>query len=120
MELQVGECKDRPQIADADTPLSDATDQIKKHGYVLVRDSTKRISGIVTEGGLIEQAREFFLLREIENRIRGIIERAQFSERELGDAQDPSDGARPVKGASDLTFGEYIYGSQNGENPGQS
>jgi hypothetical protein len=108
LELQVRECKDKPQIADADTPLSDATDQIKKHGYVLVRDSTQRISGIVTEGELIEQAREFFLLKEIESRIRGIIERARFSERELRVARDPSDAARPVKSASDLTFGEYI------------
>jgi CBS domain-containing protein len=108
MDLEVRECKDKPQIVDADTPLSGATEQIKKHGYVLVRDSTKKISGMVTMNDLLEQVQEFLVLREIEHRIRGMIERAGFSEQQLRDARDPSDVSRPVKSASDLTFGEYI------------
>jgi CBS domain-containing protein len=107
-ELQVHECKDKPQIVDADTPLHEATEQIKKHGYVLVRGPTKNISGIVTESDLFEEVREFLVLGEIEDGVRRLIGRAGFREQELREARDPSDTARSVKGASDLTFGEYI------------
>jgi CBS domain-containing protein len=106
--LRVGQCSEKPQILDADTPLHEATDQIRRHGYVAVRDATKKISGIVTESDLVEQLHPFLLIDEIENRIRELIRSAGFSEQELLEARDFRDTRRSVRAASDLTFGEYV------------
>lgn len=80
--------------------------------YVLIQDSSRRTSGIVTTSDLSLQFREraepFLLLGEIENHIRRIIERGKFTETELQECRDPSDVTRTVNGAHDLAFGEYI------------
>jgi hypothetical protein len=81
-----------------------------RHDCVLVRDSSRRISGIVTTRDLSEQfgsfGEPFLLLGEIENHIRAIL--GSLSKSDLSSALDPAGGNREVEDAADLTFGEYL------------
>lgn len=94
----------------ADASLFAAIPVIVEHQYVLVRGSDQRIVGIVTTSDVSVQFRQlaepFLLLGEIENHLRRIIS-SRFGAAELAAAQDPSDGARTIETAADLTFGEY-------------
>src|SRR5208282_953629 len=109
---EVRQCMDSPHVISADTSLFDAINEIVNNQYVLVRDSTNKISGIVTTSDLSLQFRQlaepFLLLGEIENHVRRIIERGQFSEADLRECCDPGAGERTVNGVYALTFGEYI------------
>jgi CBS domain-containing protein len=109
---EVRECMDSPHVISADTSLFAAINEIVNNQYVLVRDSTNKISGIVTTSDLSLQFRQlaepFLLLGEIENHIRRIIERGSFTETDLRESCDPGVGERTVDGVYDLTFGEYI------------
>jgi CBS domain-containing protein len=84
---------------------------IVEHGYVLVRDETARISGIVTTSDLSLQfqqlAEPFLLLGEIENHIRRLMD-GKFTKEELAGAKDPDDEEREIENVADLTFGEYV------------
>lgn len=96
----------------ASRSIFDAIPIILATDYVLVRDDTNRISGIITAADLSLQFKEltepFLLLSEIENLLRNLIG-DRFSADELMDAQDPSDSGRgPVATIADLSFGEYI------------
>ena len=106
----VREAMEPHQEISADVSLFSAIDLIVKHDCVLVRDSTRRISGIVTTHDLSEQfgslGEPFLLLGEIENHVRSIL--SSLSKAELSAAIDPADGAREVEDAADLTFGEYL------------
>ena len=94
----------------ADASLFAAIPVIVEHQYVLVRGADQRIIGIVTTSDLSVQFRQlaepFLLLGEIENHLRRLIN-ARFAAAELAAAQDPSDSARTIETAADLTFGEY-------------
>ena len=109
---EVRDCMVKAHEISADTSLFDAINEIVTNQYVLIRHSTNKISGIVTTSDLSLQFRQlaepFLLLGEIENHIRGIIERGRFTGAELQDCCDPNDMDRTVNGAYDLTFGEYI------------
>jgi CBS domain-containing protein len=109
---EVRECMDSPHEISADTSLFDAINDIVTNQYVLIRDSTNKISGIVTTSDLSLQFRQlaepFLLLGEIENHIRRTIEKGKFTATELKECCDPGDPARKVNGPYDLTFGEYI------------
>jgi CBS domain-containing protein len=108
---EVRECMVKAHEISADTSLFDAINEIVTNQYVLIRDSTNKISGIVTTSDLSLQFRQlaepFLLLGEIENHIRGIIEKGKFTKAELQSSCDP-DTDRTVNGAYDLNFGEYI------------
>jgi CBS domain-containing protein len=71
---EVRECMDAPRIISSDTSIFDAIAEIVRDQYVLIRDSSNKISGIVTASDLSEQFRRltepFLLLGEIENHIR--------------------------------------------------
>jgi hypothetical protein len=94
----------------SEASLFTAIPVIVEHDYVLVRGLDQRIVGIITTSDLSLQFRQlsepFLLLGEIENHIRRIIA-PNFGTHELLAVKDPSDDARAVTSASDLSFGEY-------------
>jgi len=95
----------------SDVSIFSAIGLIAEHDYVLVRDSERRISGIVTTSDLSFEFHQlgepFLLIEEIENHIRGLVD-GKFLPAELKGACDPSDTEREVADVSDLTFGEYV------------
>lgn len=99
-----------PEIVRHDVSIFDVIGIVAQHDYVLVRDATSKIAGIVTATDLSEQFRSltepFLLLSEIENHIRNLIG-ANFSQADLVSVRDPAD-SREVQGVADLTFGEYV------------
>ncbi|HEV2130640.1 MAG TPA: CBS domain-containing protein [Longimicrobiaceae bacterium] len=95
----------------ADASLFAAIRTIVDRQYVLVRDSEKKISGIVTTTDVSlrfqQLAEPFLLLGEIENHIRRLID-GKFSLEDVQAFRDPNDAARDVQSVADLTFGEYL------------
>jgi CBS domain-containing protein len=95
----------------ADASMFQAIPTIVQHGYVLVRSSDNKISGIVTASDLSVQfqqvAEPFLLLSEIENHVRSLLY-GRFNKADLMAVRDPSDGGREIEDVSDLTFGEYL------------
>lgn len=81
---------------------------IVEQGFVFVIAEDKALCGIVTTADLGDQfatlAKPFFLLGEVERRLRHIID-GVFSAEELAGIQDPDD-PRAISGAGDLTIGE--------------
>lgn len=104
------------EIVEADTSLFRLIETIAEHGFVLVRDKERKISGIVTEADLgrsfYQLGRPFLLLSEIENHIRGIID-GKFTIDELNEVRTPGDTDRDISNVSDLTFGGYVRLLQN-------
>jgi restriction system protein len=80
-------------------------------GFVFVQAADRQVAGIVTTADLSHQfailAKPFFVLAEIERRLRRIVDGALQSD-ELQAVIDPADATRPVKSAEDLTLGEYV------------
>jgi CBS domain-containing protein len=107
----VQDCLEPAHIVRGDTFLFDSINDIISHQYVLVQAPDGKITGIVTTSDLSLEFRQlaepFLLLGEIEQHIRVLIERGQFTADELNDFRDQKDAARVVYKASDLTFGEY-------------
>jgi CBS domain-containing protein len=108
----VRDCMEPPQILDGNTPLFKAIDDIVRHQFVLVKDETNTIKGIVTTSDVSEELKRltepFLLLVEIEQQIRALIERAGFSTDELrGSVEDDQERSR-ISQVSDLTFGGYV------------
>ncbi|MHB1486645.1 MAG: CBS domain-containing protein [Acidimicrobiales bacterium] len=92
--------------------------RIVSSGFVFVRASDRRISGIVTMADLSLEfsslATPFFLLGEIERRLRRKVDQC-FEPVEFEDLRDGTDSTREVVSASELTFGEYGRLIQNPE-----
>jgi hypothetical protein len=65
-----------------------------EQGYVLVRDETNKVVGIVTTSDLSLQFKQltepFLLLGEIENQVRRLMD-GKFTRDELAHAKDPND-----------------------------
>jgi CBS domain-containing protein len=104
MEIEV------PEVPYSSSLLS-AIDIIVKYGYVIVRQTDKKISGIVTTTDLSLQFRQlaepFILVGEIENYIRRLID-GKFTIEQLSSVRDPNDDKRHIDTVADLTFGEYL------------
>jgi CBS domain-containing protein len=102
----------------ADASMFQAIPTIVQHGYVLVRGSDNKITGIVTASDLSLQfqqvAEPFLLLSEIENHVRSLLD-GKFDKADLAAVRDPSDNAREIDDVSDLTFGEYLRLLENEE-----
>jgi hypothetical protein len=100
-----------PHIVDIDASIFAAIGIIADNDYVLVRNSERTITGIVTASDLAHQFRQlaepFMLIGEIENHVRRLIY-GKFTVNELRESQDTSASARNVDGVTDLTFGEYV------------
>lgn len=103
----------RSEVVHSDDDLLAQVPKIAEAGFVFVQASAsdRRITGIVTTADLSHQFRElakpFFVLAEIERRLRRIID-GVFSLGELKEVADPGDTGRVVESAGDLTLGEYV------------
>jgi len=99
-----------------DTPLTEAIPIVARSGYVLIRDSERKISGIVTSSDLNDilshLSGAFLSLGEIEGYLRLIVGR-RFSLEELRAVCTQED--RPISGPHDLTLGELIRLIENPE-----
>ena len=100
------------------TPLLTVVDDITAHGYVLVRDEWKRISGIVTTSDLsdrfMQSAEAFLLTGEIEGYLRRLIQSGHFTQEEL-EKMSVSEDRSEIQGVSDLSFGGYCRILENPE-----
>lgn len=78
--------------------------------FVFVRRQDSSLGGIITMADLSLEydrlARPFFLIGEVERRLRRRIGEV-FSVEELQGVRAPSQSGRPIQSADDLTFGEY-------------
>ena len=92
------------------TPLFDSIRHIVQYGYVLVRDETDLISGIVTSSDLAHQfahlAGPFLTLGEIEGYLRSLSHR-KFTVDELNESLSGSGGKQTVSSPEELTLGAY-------------
>ena len=83
--------------------------RIASAGYVLVRARDNTLSGIITAADVTVEfdalASPFFLLGEIERRLRLVIDE-HFEPAELSKYRDPADEDRAVVNAEDLSLGE--------------
>jgi hypothetical protein len=108
---KVRECMKPPAEVPVDASLFQAIRQIVEHECVLVRDETRKLTGIVTTADLSLQFRDlgepFLLLGQIESHVRNLIA-DKYHKAELIEACDPSDAGRQIEDVSDLTLGEYI------------
>ncbi len=106
----VRDCMDCHHEVSADTSLFEVIPLIAQHDCVLVRDSTNKISGIVTAADLSNQfgqlGEPFLLLGAIENHLRTLIS-GKFTKEELAAVRDPADSGREIEDVADLTLGEY-------------
>ena len=113
---KVRECMERANDIRSDASLFEAIQQIVEHECVLVRDATRKITGIVTTADLGMQFAQlgepFLLLGQIENHVRNLIAN-KFTKTELAAVRDPADSEREIEDVSDLTFGEYVRLLQN-------
>ena len=104
---RVRECMEEAHTIDTNATLADATNEILKYDYVLVRAKDKMITGIVTAADLADQFRQlahpFLLIGEIEYHLRNLV-RGKFTIEEFTYA---AQGEKPIKGPDDLTFGGY-------------
>ena len=103
----VRECMEDAHEIDTKTTLADATHEIWKHDYVLVRGVDKIVSGIITAADLADQFRQlahpFLLIGEIEHHLRNFV-RGRFTVEQFTEA---AKGDKEVKGPDDLTFVGY-------------
>ena len=92
------------------TPLFESIRHIVQYGYVLVRDKTNLISGIVTSSDLAHQfahlAGPFLTLGEIEGYLRGLAHR-KFTVDELNQSLSGGGGKQTVSSPEELTLGGY-------------
>jgi predicted transcriptional regulator len=98
------------QVISSETSLFKAIPNIIEHDYVIVRNKSNELCGIVTASDLSLQFQQltepFLLVAEIENHIRQILTVLDISDIEK--AKDDRDTGREIKSVADLTFGEYI------------
>lgn len=103
----VRDCMEPAEVIPGDTRLFDAIRKVSEHGYVLVRNGDRIVTGIVTAtdlSGLFRQlAGPFLFIGEIEGHLRNLIH-GKFTIEQL---QAASGEEREIEGSADLTFGGY-------------
>jgi len=108
---KVSECMEPHAELRQDASLFEAVPQIVAHQCILVRDTTRKLVGIVTTTDLGTQFAQlgepFLLLQQIENHIRDLIA-DKYTSADLRAVRDPSDFQREIEDVSDLTLGEYV------------
>lgn len=112
----VRDYREDAKIVEANRTLFDVIPLIAEAGYVLVRQSDRKIKGPVTVSDLslhLQALTEPFLcLREIELHVRNLIGSKVNSDDLSVLAEAPKNLRRP-QGIADLTFGEYVRLLQN-------
>lgn len=105
------------QLINEETSLFKALPVIIEHDYVLVKNKSNEICGIVTASDLSLQFKQltepFLLVAEIENHLRQIL--IKLEKDDLENAKDERDTERCIETVADLTFGEYLRLYQNPE-----
>lgn len=100
-----------PEIVGIHDDLLARIPMIVDAGFVFVQALDRQISGIVNTSDLSLEfatlAKPFFLLAEVERRLRRLIDR-HFALAEIDAIVDPADAERSAASASDLTVGECI------------
>jgi len=100
----------------ADVSLFEAIQQVVEHECVLVRDSMKRVTGIIITADLglqlAQLAEPFLLSGQIETHLRSLIA-DKYTKEELMAARDPADSGREIEDVADLTLGEYVILLEN-------
>ena len=95
-------------------PLIDAVRDIMRLGTVVVRSSHNKLCGVVTARDVapvfIELAEPFLLLGQIENHLRGLLERAKLKKDQYKAlvVESAIDRKARTEGPDDLTLGELI------------
>ena len=107
----VRDAMDRYSEISADDSLFQAISLLQQHDCVLVRDSAKKIVGILTAYDITltfrQLAEPFLILGEIENHIRILID-GKFTKQELSSVRDPEDPSREVESVTNLSLGECV------------
>ena len=105
---EVRQCMEPHRETTVEAPFFNVIKDIQEHGYVLVRDRDKTISGIVTASDFSVQfaqlAQPFLVIGEIELHLRNLV--SKFTLEEMAEASD--DPKRPIESSSDLNFGAYV------------
>jgi hypothetical protein len=108
-DADLQDCLIEPTIVPQTAPLLDSVERIYEAGFVFVQGSDRTITGIVTTADLSLQfallARPFLILGEIEQLLRGVIDR-NMSTDQLIEFLDPNDDERAVEAAHSLTLGQ--------------
>lgn len=120
--MTVGDCKSGEFIeVNEEKPLIDAVRDIMQHGTVVVRSRDNQLCGVVTARDVapvfVDLAEPFLLLGQIENHMRGLLERAKLKKdnyKELVVENDVERKAR-TEGPDDLTLGELIVAFEGEE-----
>ncbi|MFH0946254.1 MAG: CBS domain-containing protein [Planctomycetota bacterium] len=118
---RVKDCLDRdvPIVAES-LPLFRAIDLVGRDGFVLVRGKDNTIQGIVTSSDVtetvLEVARPYMLLREIEEQIRILIAGGRFTAAELAAMRTDADQWRAVEKVEHLTLGQCVRLLENRDN----
>ena len=105
---EVRQCMEPHRETTVDAPFFNVIKDIQDHGYVLVRDLDKTISGIVTASDFSVQfaqlAQPFLVIGEIELHLRNLV--SKFTLEEMAEASD--DPNRTIESSADLNVGTYI------------
>jgi hypothetical protein len=106
-------------IIDANDNLLQHVPLIVQDGFALVRGDQRLITRLITTTDLSEAflrlTAPFLMIGEIERRLRRVIA-DNFSLDEITAVRDPSDNAREVASADDLSLGEYVRLLENPDN----
>lgn len=115
----VREAMERPREVSGDDSIFEAILLLQQSDCVLVRDSTHKISAILTAYDISSTFRQlaepFLILGEIENHIRLLVN-GHFTKEELSSVRDPNDSSRQVESVADLTLGECVRLLENPTN----
>lgn len=99
------------QVLPQDTPLFEAVRTVMRHEVVLVKGVGETIVGLVTIADIGQQfislAEPFWILEQIENHIRALLD-GKLSIEQLKASANEEDKGRQIETVADLTFGEYI------------
>lgn len=108
--VNVGDALDNATIVATSDDLLPVLPQVAEAGFVFVHDQTRAMVGIVTAADVTHEfgalAEPFFLLGEIERRLRMHLRRAAFDESDYRSARIDSDESREASNPEDLTLGE--------------
>lgn len=106
------------EVVQSNDDLLAQVPKIADAGFVFVQGLDRILTGIVTTADLsyqfLGQAKPFFVIAEIERRLRRIIDRI-FSPEELAEIADPADTKRVIQSADNLSIGEYVRLLENPE-----
>jgi restriction system protein len=109
----------QPEVVNLHDDLLARIPMIVEAGFVFVQAKDKQICGVVTTSDLSLEfaalAKPFFLLAEVERRLRRVIDRT-FTAEEIAALVDPADVERSAASASDLTIGEAARLLENPNN----